>query len=252
MAIVFTIISCKKDEIILSPLTIAHRGIYTDKPENSKQSFQQCIKNGITAVEFDVYMTKDDSVFLIHDLNVEDLTGLSGQVNDYTTAELKVATFAKTGSKSLTLEEFYNRYKDKFASIFIDLKEGQGSEIITRSAKQIAQLSKMAGGSCTTYVTCTSAFPLDTVFSYNSNVNVVIETSNIGAFISYYKRFSYLLIGYTNLKTEDSKILRAMGTKIITFTPNMVTEYQIALNNGCYAIMTDNPDLLNDYLSQTI
>jgi glycerophosphoryl diester phosphodiesterase len=243
--------SCKKSEIFINPITIAHRGIYSDRPENSKQSFQECIRKGITSVEFDVYLTKDDSVLLIHDLNVEELAGLSGQVNDYTTQELKEAVFAKSGAKSLTLEEFFNRYKNKFESIFIDLKEGQGNDILYQTAIHIADLSKTVNGICKTYVTCTSASPLDTINKISPSVNAVIEISDVKTYIQYEQRFSYILMGFTELETEESAILRASGTRIITFTPNTVTEYQIAIKNGCYAIMTDNPDLLKDYLSRT-
>jgi len=252
LAFVFIVSSCTKNETIVTPITIAHRGLYSDRPENSKQSFQECLKKGITSVEFDVYMTKDDSIILVHDLNVEDVAGLPGQVNEYTTQELKNAIFAKTGAKTLTFNEFLNRYKNRFNKIFIDLKEGQGTDIIYKTSIQIAKLAQTEGGTCKTFVTCTSAYPLDTIMQINPSINTVLEINNVQDYLQSSQRFSYILIGYTNLVPEESKMIRDMGTRIITFTPNTVTEYKTALENGCYAIMTDDPSLLNDYLAQTL
>ena len=246
----FVAISCKKNEITVNPIAIAHRGLYSDLPENSCQSFDECLKMGINSVEFDVYLTKDDSVLIIHDLNTEDIAGLSGEVGDFTAQELKKAVYNKSGAICLTFDEFYLKYKDLFYNVFIDLKEGQGEEIINKTCTKIANLTKSIDGLCNMFVTCTSGYPLELITKINPGIIAVLETSSIQTYLQSNMQFPYILIGFTGLRIEDSKIVNASGTRIITFTPNTVSEYKIALLNGCYAIMTDKPALLNDFLTQ--
>jgi glycerophosphoryl diester phosphodiesterase len=87
--------------------------------------------------------------------------------------------------------------------------------------------------------------------SIDPNISPVYEIGNISDYLHSEFHFNYILIGYSELAQEETTILKSMGTKIITFTPNSPTEYQIAIDNGCVAIMTDNPLLLRSYVSQT-
>lgn len=51
-------------------MIIAHRG---GKPENTLSSFINCAKSGIKAIEFDVHLTSDNKLVVIHDFEINHL-----------------------------------------------------------------------------------------------------------------------------------------------------------------------------------
>jgi glycerophosphoryl diester phosphodiesterase len=67
----------------------AHRGGAALWPENSLLAFQSAIALGSDLLEFDVHMTRDRAVAVIHDATLERTTDGSGAVRDWTLAELR-------------------------------------------------------------------------------------------------------------------------------------------------------------------
>ena len=59
-------------------------------PENTLPAFKKAAElEGITGIEFDVQLTKDGEIVVIHDERVDRTTDGTGNVRDYTLAELK-------------------------------------------------------------------------------------------------------------------------------------------------------------------
>jgi glycerophosphoryl diester phosphodiesterase len=67
----------------------AHRGASFSHPENSLSAFREAIRLGAHMIEFDVQMSKDSTLVIIHDKNVARTTDGSGLVADLTLNELK-------------------------------------------------------------------------------------------------------------------------------------------------------------------
>lgn len=68
---------------------IAHRGGAADCPENTLAAFKNAVELGADGVEFDVQLTKDGEVVVIHDEFIDRTMSGSGLVKDYTLAELR-------------------------------------------------------------------------------------------------------------------------------------------------------------------
>lgn len=68
---------------------IAHRGASAYAPENTIASFKKAIEMGLKAVEFDVQISKDLELIVIHDYTLERTTSGKGKVRDYTLKELQ-------------------------------------------------------------------------------------------------------------------------------------------------------------------
>lgn len=68
---------------------IAHRGVYLNETENSINAINNSIKNKVNYAEIDVQETKDGKVVLMHDKNLKRLTGLDGDVNDFTFKQIE-------------------------------------------------------------------------------------------------------------------------------------------------------------------
>ena len=67
----------------------AHRGASKSHPENTLAAFREAIRLGVHQIEFDVNMTKDGHLVLMHDLTVDRTTDGSGRVADLTLSQIK-------------------------------------------------------------------------------------------------------------------------------------------------------------------
>lgn len=67
----------------------AHRGAMNTHPENTISAFKEAIRLGAHMIEFDVRMTKDGQLVIIHDKSVDRTTNGSGLVNELTLKKLK-------------------------------------------------------------------------------------------------------------------------------------------------------------------
>jgi len=73
----------------LPPLVIAHRGDSARRPENTLASFASALEIGAAFVEFDVQLTRDGQVVVIHDPTVDRTTDGQGRVVEMTLSELR-------------------------------------------------------------------------------------------------------------------------------------------------------------------
>jgi glycerophosphoryl diester phosphodiesterase len=68
---------------------IAHRGDSAHRPENTLTSFQSALEVGAALVEFDVQLTRDGHVVVIHDPTVDRTTNGRGRVGEMSLVELR-------------------------------------------------------------------------------------------------------------------------------------------------------------------
>lgn len=67
----------------------AHRGAMEVKPENTLAAFREAVRLGAQMIEFDVRLTKDEHLVILHDPTVDRTTNGSGAVNDLTFAQVR-------------------------------------------------------------------------------------------------------------------------------------------------------------------
>lgn len=67
---------------------IGHRGAKGEAPENTIAGIEYARKLGLVGVEFDVRLSRDDVLVVIHDASVDRTTDATGDVADFTAAEL--------------------------------------------------------------------------------------------------------------------------------------------------------------------
>ena len=70
---------------------IGHRGARGLAPENTIAGFKRGIEEGSAYIEFDVNLTKDKKVVVIHDAKLDRTTDLSGNISELTWAEISGA-----------------------------------------------------------------------------------------------------------------------------------------------------------------
>lgn len=114
-------------DLLPRPVVIAHRGASTHAPENTFSAFQLALEQNADALEFDVQLSSDKCVVVIHDPTLDRTTNGSGRVKDQS---LDVIKSLNTGyaygpafpdEKIPTLDEVFEKFG---ASIFyiIELK----------------------------------------------------------------------------------------------------------------------------------
>lgn len=107
-----------------------HRGAYHHAPENTIYSFKKAIELGADGVEFDVQLTKDGEVVVIHDEKIDRVSNGTGMVKDFTLSELKKINFNKRGISEPyfmeipTLDEVLALLATSSLTINIELKTG--------------------------------------------------------------------------------------------------------------------------------
>jgi len=76
-------------KITIQPPVIAHRGASYIAPENTLASFRKAKEQGATWVEFDVMLSADNEIVVIHDETLDRTTNGKGLVIDYPYSYLK-------------------------------------------------------------------------------------------------------------------------------------------------------------------
>lgn len=71
------------------PLNFAHRGASHEAPANTLAAFLLAVERGADGIEFDVHLSRDGDVVVIHDFSLEATTDGQGPVRDKTLAQLK-------------------------------------------------------------------------------------------------------------------------------------------------------------------
>ncbi|MDZ7834334.1 MAG: glycerophosphodiester phosphodiesterase [Alkalibacterium sp.] len=116
------------------PLVIAHRGGRALAPENTLTAFTNAAGLGVDVLEYDIHITADGHLVVIHDDTVDRTTNGSGKVNEMTLDEIKeldagyhfqdadgAFTFRGAGVQIPTVEEVFAAFGDK--KHMIELKD---------------------------------------------------------------------------------------------------------------------------------
>lgn len=76
----------------MAPFVIAHRGDSAHRPENTLSSFASALEVGADVVEFDVQLTRDGHVVVIHDDDLARTTDGRGRVTQLTLQEVRAVS----------------------------------------------------------------------------------------------------------------------------------------------------------------
>lgn len=110
-------------------IIIGHRGANKIAPENTLKSFRKAIELGADYVEFDVHLSKDDHIVIMHDKNTMRTTGHEGIISEMTLTELKELDCGE-GERVPTLRELIDLAKGKI-KLQCEIKaEGMASRVV--------------------------------------------------------------------------------------------------------------------------
>ena len=130
-----------------NPVAIAHRGVSSAAPENTIIAYEKALELGITAVETDVFKTKDGVIVLSHDETIDRCSDGTGLIRDMTLEELRQYDYGAwfgvefAGAKIPTLEEFLDAVRDA-ELILLEFKENE-NDIVPQTVDMVRERGMM-------------------------------------------------------------------------------------------------------------
>ncbi len=125
----------------------AHRGANKTHPENTLAAFNEAIRLGAHMIEFDVQLTKDNKLVIMHDETVDRTTNGSGRVSELTFEEIRKLDAGSwksdffAGEKVPTLQEVLNIMPD---SIWLNIHLKGTQKVGIETAKLIVAENRLS------------------------------------------------------------------------------------------------------------
>ena len=142
-------IRCRRGHVGLKNLLgwkYAHRGFHGEGcPENSMAAFQKARDMGY-GVELDVHLLADGNLAVIHDSQLERMTGIAGRIEDLTTEQLQEYHLHGTDQTIPEFRHVLDLYAGK-APLIIELKVS-GNNYAALCEKTCAMLESYSGIYC--------------------------------------------------------------------------------------------------------
>ena len=221
-------------------LNIAHRGASAYKPENTLASFQKAIDLNVDMIEFDIRLSKDKKIVVIHDETVDRTTNGRGKVRNKDLEQLKLLN-AGDGESIPTLEEVLTLIGGR-CLINIEIAE-------RGIAKRLVEALQPFYYMWDSIVISSFSFKELKIFYYympTMKVSYLSERLTVRNM----KEISQLPIYSLNLSKELLKEdlvewLHSMDFKVFAFTVNTEEGLNQMRNLNVDGIFTDSPDIFH-------
>jgi len=232
------------------PLIIAHRGAKAYAPENTMASFQSAVDFKADGVEFDIKLTKDGEIIIIHDLTVDRTTNGKGRVKDFSIAEIQKLEAGKFFSEKFSGEPIpllSNVLRNLPAQFIINIEITNYGSLFDGLAKKAVKLVKELG--VANQVIFSSFFPGNLLITkkYAPEIPVaILANAGLSGWISRSNLMSGISPQYVHPYLSDvnkNYIDRQhdMGRKVNVWTVNDPGEIERLANIKVDGIITDDP-----------
>ncbi len=234
----------------------AHRGSSGTHPENTLAAFREAARLPIHGVEFDVHLTKDGELVVIHDESIDRTSDGYGFVKDMTLTKLKAFDFGSwfssefKGQSILTFHEVLEVFSGTSHHLNIELKsdifpyDGMTAKVIQiiKELKLDSRviLSSFDHGAIRTVKQLAPHLKTAALF-----MEVLVDPLD---YVRAIPADALHLFFPSALRPSIREVLEA-GATVRTFTVNE-EKYALALKNvGVTSIFTDFPEKMDSYLN---
>jgi glycerophosphoryl diester phosphodiesterase len=236
-------------EDLQTVFVVGHRGYKSAYPENTLLSFKKAIELGCDVIEFDLRLSKDNVLMIVHDETVDRTTNGSGPVCDFTLSELRQldagGSFDKVfeGLRIPTLEELCELLKDyPDVLLNVEIKKGyrtqEAADMAVAMLREYGYLSRCVFTSFDativshihdTYGLKTQGFPEERMKDFVPGPNGT------------YSKMWAIGISLGQLTSEQVQKFRSMGLLVGSFCPDTEDQVRFALEAGVNRITCNNP-----------
>jgi len=245
------------DRLAEGRLIFGHRGVSDETPENTVVGFERAVEMGLAGVELDVQLCRSGELVILHDEEVDKLTGGSGAVKDLSFEYLREldagAHFSEDfrGAKVPTLEEVLEVMRGKMI-VNIELKtrsiRDDGLE-----AKVVALVDKMGLGS-SVILSSFNPFSVRRASKANPELKVALlfaDDQPIHLRRAWGLRFVEVDAIHPRHPLVDPKLMkRALAKKWIvnTWTVDDAAEARKLFDMGVSVVITNHPHKMREEL----
>lgn len=242
-----------------TPIAIAHRGDKRFAPENTLSAFRQAADKGADAIEFDVKLTSDGRVIVLHDKTVDRTTNGTGKAADLSLAELKkldagvLFPFQFPGEKIPTLEEVFESVGER---LHLNIELTNYSTIYDNLVEKVVELVK-------DFKMMEKVF-----FSSFSTRNLLIAQRllpevprgllTLPGLLGFWGRafgwrgdYSALNPYYSDINNRLIARIHSAGKSVIAWTVNNEADVKRMIDISVDGIITDDPQSVLKYLGRS-
>ena len=230
------------------PIFFGHRGDRYNFPENTISSFQSAVKNGLSAIEVDVMLTKDAKLVCSHNFDLACETNGKGLINEIDYQEIAKI---KTGmqfpiSKQETIPLFTDVVAALPNTILINIEIKTQNTFDLKTAKKVAQLIR--SGQIPQNVIVSSFNPLAVRL-----VKIISRSIPTGYIYRKEKNFTGVFIARPDCLHPEAELItdqllkfcNRRNIRINTWTVNKAQARDWLISKNIEGIITDYPALAN-------
>jgi glycerophosphoryl diester phosphodiesterase len=236
---------------------IAHRGYSAKYPENTLAAFRACANLSIYGVEFDVHLTKDQQVVVIHDEAINRTSNGIGFIKDMTLQELRQFDYGGwfseefKGEKIPTLQEVLNVFRGTDFRVNIELKSDifvydRLEELVLQEVELLQMMDQVIISSFDHEAVARVARLAPNVENATLFVNTILNVAD------YQQSIPAKALHVALPSAVRRPIAEAIekGSLVRVYTVNNVEHALLLMNTGVDAIFTDEPELMLAFLSE--
>jgi glycerophosphoryl diester phosphodiesterase len=237
-------------------LNIAHRGASALAPENTIAAFERAVELGADAIEFDIHLSRDGELVVIHDDTLDRTTDGSGPVRERRLGELMRLDAGRwfgegfAGQRIPSLDEVLDRFAGKVA-LALEIKAGSTffpgiEEKVISALRERAAIDQAAVASFDHYALRRLKEIEPTI---RTAALLVGRPVSLSALAGPAKADGLALEASFVTKTEV-EACRAAGLQLAVWVVNDPAQMRHFIRLGVDGIITDRPDLLGLALTE--
>lgn len=235
-------------------LNFAHRGFKGKYPENTMLAFKKAVEIGADGIEFDVHLSKDGELVIIHDETLERTTDGKSLVCEKTLEDLKKLNASKLYpdceiQRIPTLREYFEFAKDKEIITNIELKNSiidyEGIE------EKVYRLIEEFGLAEKIIISSFNHESLVRLKNIDPNIKCgVLESSRLYKPWEYVKNLGCEYYHPMNFVVDDELVKKCKDYNIglnIWFGQSEF-DYSLYVKDGVTSLITDYPDRVKEII----
>ena len=248
------------------PVTLlaAHRGGALLWPENSLLAFRNAVALGADFIEFDVHLSKDGELVVVHDPTLDRTTSGSGPVKDRTLAELKALRLrdragALTAESVPTLDEVVAVAAKGKARMLLEIKVDASRARYPGIEEKVLAILDRHGMAGSTVVMSFDAPTWRRVRELRPDVATcalysarMLGRTSLAEELQTLRSAGVLFIGVEHTVVDAAAVAqaRAAGIGIGAWTVNDAAGMKRQIDAGAAILITDQPDVAKTLLGR--
>ena len=230
-----------------------HRGWSAQYPENTMASFIAALEIGVDGLEFDVHLSKDGNIVIIHDADLSRTTNGQGYVEDYTLEELRQLDAGSwfdenfAGQVIPTLDEVLELASLQARPVKLNIELKLGRAPYAGLGDKVWEKVLSYGLKNETIISSFNHFALRDLKRAHKDANIAILYQEGMVDPWRYAMFLEAEGLHPHYLTFDESVVKdrhARGRAIRPYTVNDVRKMNELMAWGVDAIITDHPDVL--------